>query len=184
MGQQGIDMRKNIENNVVCAICGKPFHIYPSMFRFKTHCCSMECSKILRRQKMTGKGNHQFGLRGDKNASFKGAITRRKNCTQYDFWIYCPDHPHANKYGRVKLHRYVVEQNADRFPAENFEIINGRKVLRTDRFVHHIDENHDNNDVSNLQIVSKAEHRQIHNFLSPQTRDPITGRFSSNSTGN
>lgn len=167
------------ENNVVCAICGKLFHIPPSMFKFKTHCCSMECSKEWRRQRMTGEKNHQYGLRGDKNASFKGAVTRRKNCSQYDFWVYCPDHPYANKNGRVKLHRFVVEQNADLFPPESFELINGRRVLRKDRFVHHIDENHDNNEVGNLQVVTKGEHISIHNKLAPHPRDQLTGRFLS-----
>lgn len=37
----------------------------------------------------------------------------------------------------------------------------GRK-LRSDELVHHIDENPHNNDISNLQIVTRAEHARIH----------------------
>lgn len=176
-------MSKKGENNATCFICGKPFHLPPSMFRYKTHCCSRECSKERNRQRMTGENNHQYGLRGDKNASFKGLLTRKKNCTQYDFWVYYPDHPYANKNGRVKLHRFIVEQNAEHFPSECFETINGKRVLRQDMFVHHLDENHDNNSVENLQIVSRAEHRRIHNQLNPRPHDPMTGRFLCGSTG-
>lgn len=47
------------------------------------------------------------------------------------------------------LHRVLVEQAL------------GRK-LRSDEIVHHIDHNFQNNDLSNLQIVTRAEHIKIH----------------------
>lgn len=47
------------------------------------------------------------------------------------------------------IHRVVMEEHL------------GRK-LSTDEHVHHIDGNVENNDISNLQLVSNSEHRQIH----------------------
>jgi hypothetical protein len=65
--------------------------------------------------------------------------------------IYKPSHPYANgKY--MRLHRLVVEYML------------GRYLLPHEQ-VHHIDGNKKNNHFSNLQIVSLAEHRRIHNIL-------------------
>lgn len=50
----------------------------------------------------------------------------------------------------VKEHRYVMEQHL------------GRKLLRTEE-VHHKDTNKFNNDISNLEVLSKSEHARLHN---------------------
>lgn len=174
MPTKGIMMK----NNAVCPICGKEFHVKPShLKRYKTVCCSKECSRKPRSIYMSGEGNHQYGLKGDKNASFKGMLTQRKNSTQLDAWIYCPEHPYARSDGRVKLHRYIVEQNADYFDRSFFDEVNNHLYLRKDLFVHHIDGNHDNNNIENLQVVTKAEHRRLHNKMHPRPKDYKTGRF-------
>ena len=45
----------------------------------------------------------------------------------------------------------------------------GRK-LKTEEMVHHIDGNPENNDIKNLQIVSRAEHKRIHDEIGIKTR--------------
>ena len=69
---------------------------------------------------MSGKGNHQYGIRGHLNASFKQGTTKRKNNNQVDYWIYLPEHPFANRNGRVKYHRAVVEMNNLSFDPDFF----------------------------------------------------------------
>lgn len=60
--------------------------------------------------------HHQYGLVGDKNASFKNS----ELVTNYGYLLeYCPGHPYphdrSNQTTRVLQHRLVVERNSDRF---------------------------------------------------------------------
>lgn len=50
---------------------------------------------------------------------------------------------------RIRLHRYIWEQYNGEIP-NNYEI-------------HHIDHNKDNNDISNLEMLTKEEHKKRHN---------------------
>ena len=160
------------EDNVMCEICGKSFHLKPSAIkRYKHHTCSKECANKLKSILYRGEGNHQYGLKGELNASFKGEYTTRKNVNQIDIWKYIPTHPYCNRNGRVKLHRWLVEQNYVKFNPKYFEMIDNLVVLRKDSYVHHIDGNHDNNDITNLLPVTKAEHRRIHNNAQVLVRD-------------
>ena len=79
--------------------------------------------------------------------------------------IYCPGHPFADKTGRVKKHRLVVEENYILFPLKYFIEINRRYYLLPSTDVHHIDFNHNNNDISNLVPCTKKEHRQYHKSI-------------------
>ena len=165
-------------NNVTCPICGKFFYVKESRLkRYKTVCCSRECNRKARSIWMSGKGNHQYGLKGHLNSSFKDGITKKRNNNQVDYWIYIPNHPFASKSGRVKYHRYLVEQNFEKYDEKYFSAIGHRHYLKPEMLVHHKDGNHDNNDISNLQVVTKDEHRSIHNFMNPQERDKANGQF-------
>lgn len=62
---------------------------------------------------------------------------------------------------QIKLHRYLME------------IKLGRK-LKADEIVHHIDFNKFNNNIDNLQVVSRSEHNRIHNFLQKDRTDLYT----------
>ena len=76
---------------------------------------------------------------------------KRKTITQdkdYEY-IYVPYHPHRNHRNKVYKHRLVMEQHIGRY-------------LNDDELVHHIDENPKNNDISNLKIVTRASHMEIH----------------------
>lgn len=63
------------------------------------------------------------------------------------------------------------------FDKKYFEELDGRVVLKDGIEVHHIDLNHNNNDISNLLPLTKSEHIRIHNILTPHKRNSITGQF-------
>ena len=116
---------------------------------------------------MKGNGNHQYGLKGKKNASFKG----ENIVNQYGYIMkYLPNHPKADKNGRYREHRYIVEQCLD-IDNSFFEIINGYRVLKDEYIVHHRDENKKNNVVDNLMILTIGEHSILHNKNKVLIRD-------------
>lgn len=161
-----------------CSNCGLPITGKPSYFeRVKQPSCSKACHIAICQKRMTGKNNHQYGKKGHLNASFKQGLTRQRNNNQIDYWVYQPDHPFANINGRVKYHRFVVEQNNLSFNPDVFIWLNNKPYLKPELVVHHIDGDHDNNDISNLQVVTKSEHRKIHNKTTPRNRNTRTGRF-------
>ena len=169
--------RQNL--NCTCPICGQKFHLKPSVLKklkLKA-CCSKECNRKYRSLYMSGTGNHQYGLKGNQNASFKGQEIIRKNNCQHDIMTYQPDHPYANKSGRVKKHRLIVELNYQKFDSKYFTLIDGKYYLKKEYLVHHIDGNHDNNDLQNLRVVTAEEHRRLHNLMQPQAKSGSTGRF-------
>lgn len=65
---------------------------------------------------------------------------------------------YLNSTHRLRLHRYVYQCEVREIP-KGYEI-------------HHIDMNKDNNDVSNLQLLSRSEHRKVHaSLLSDEKRE-------------
>lgn len=70
----------------------------------------------------------------------------------YDYAL-VPEHPKATANGYVLYHRAVMENSIGRMLADNEE-------------VHHIDKTPHNNNLSNLQLVTKEEHRKIHSIRS------------------
>lgn len=150
----------------ICPICGKEFEVKPYIYkRAKTQlCCSLICSKELRKITYLGERNHQYGLIGDKNASFAG----KEIISNHGYILeYCPEHPKPcdknSKGGRVRQHRLVIERNYDKFSPEYFEEINGRFVLKDTYDVHHINEIKTDNRLENLQILTRSEHSILHN---------------------
>ena len=165
--------------NCTCDVCGKQFHLKPyHLNKYKHHCCSKECLNVLKQTLYKGEGNHQYGLKGDLNSSFKGLEIFKNNNNNIDIFVYEPSHPHSNKNGRIAKHRLVVEQNYELFDCKYFEEINGRIVLKKSSHVHHIDGNHNNNDITNLMPVTRAEHRKIHNKECEFVRDSATGKIT------
>lgn len=160
------------ELNCVCPICGKSFHLKPSKkAKDKSHCCSHECLLKYRSNIMSGENNHQFGLKGKNNASWKSD----ERITHYGYrQIRQLEHPFKDYRGFVFEHRLVAEQYL--LNEENSIEINNRRYLKPEYDVHHIDENRLNNDPSNLQVLTKQQHRALHNKKRPHPRDS-TGRF-------
>lgn len=155
---------------VKCAVCQKPFKVKSSrLAKIKNGItCSRECSKKLRSIYMTGEKNHQFGLKGEKNSSFKNV--RRVNSHGY-VTVYKPEHPFCNGAGRVLEHRLIVEANADKFDRKYFLELDGKLYLRKEFSVHHKNEIHNDNRIDNLVIVTRSEHTKIHNSEKRIIRD-------------
>lgn len=65
---------------------------------------------------------------------------------QQGYYVYTPT---GKTEDRILYHRYVMEQHL------------GRK-LRSDEIVHHRDENKLNNDISNLEVMDRAQHAYHH----------------------
>lgn len=167
--------------NAVCPSCGKSFHVKQShLSRYKGEwgfCCSKKCAAHIKSLRMSGNGNHQYGLKGGLNSSFKGEITKTKNHRYVDLRIYVPTHPYADKSGRVLLHRYIVEQNYNLFNEKWFDFLDGKPYLKKSAVVHHIDGNHANNDLCNLCVTSKGIHTSIHNSQYYMVKDKRTKRY-------
>jgi hypothetical protein len=123
-------------------------------------CCSKECTYKLKSEYTKGDGNHQFGLKGELNSSFKGI-----EIIHHDYvYEYFPNHPKCNKDGRVRQHRLIIEKNYELFDPIYFEEINGIFVLKDDYDVHHINEIKTDNRLENLQILTRGEHTSLHNL--------------------
>lgn len=163
----------NKKPNTVCTYCGRLIYIKPTRLkRSKNVCCSLECSNKLRKTTTLGENNHQYGLKGPLNDSFKG--DKIKNKTGY-ILVYCGDHPFGDERGRIREHRLVAEKFL--LNNENSIIIDGKRYLHPYYHVHHIDENKANNDISNLQVLTPQEHTRLHNKTRKVSRDAKTGRF-------
>lgn len=152
------------ELNCTCEVCGKKFHLKPYAIKHsKHHTCSRECLNKLKSILYKGEGNHQYGLKGDKNASFKGEVILRKNNNLIERMVYKPDNPYADCTGRVKEHRLIVEQHYEMFNPKYFEIIDNKHYLKKSVDVHHINFNHNDNRIENLIPLTRAEHTKLHN---------------------
>lgn len=106
-------MKFNKEPNCKCVVCGKDMYLKPYLIKRAKNgvVCSEECNKKNRSNLMSGEGNHQFGLKGSLNSSFKSEL--RKTSRGY-YTVSKPDHPYAVN-GRVLQHRLIVEENHEKF---------------------------------------------------------------------
>lgn len=165
---------KPLDLNMTCPVCGKKFHLKPyAVKRSKTHYCSKSCQNEARKEYMKGQGNHQYGLRGELNDSWKGG----RNLTQYGYIeVQCIGHPFAvGKEEYVLEHRLVAEKYF--LTDENSIEINGQKYLKPEYVVHHKNHIRTDNRPENLEVMLKSKHSSIHSLESPRPRDEKTGRF-------
>ena len=168
------------ENNVKCCICGKEFHLKPCKIKNRKldgFCCSRKCFAEYKKIYFKGENNHQYGLKGELNASFKGKELSDKNHNNIDIMVYAPNHPFANKHGRVCKHVLVVEENYKNYNKDFFFEKDGKYYLKKGYNVHHIDKNHNNNSPDNLDVLTRSEHTKIHNKEKEIVRDEKTGRI-------
>lgn len=167
--------------NAVCKICGKPFYRKPSHLSRPKHgkFCSIDCVNIWKQTAYSGEGNHQYGLKGELNASFTGYEIKRKNIKQIDDLVYCPNHPRATKSGRVRKYIIIVEQNYKLFDEKYFYFDGEKHYLKKGVVVHHKDQNHNNNEIENLMPLTISEHTKIHYQLGSYNRSERDklGRF-------
>ena len=166
----------NKEPNCECVVCHRKMYLKPSrLARVKNGItCSKECANKLKSEYMSGEQNHQYGLTGDKNASFKG----EEIISEFGYILtYAPNHPFPHdksiRGGRVFKHRLVIEENADSLDPKYFIEIEGKKYLKPEYHVHHINENKTDNRFENLQILTRSEHTSIHNKEKVIERDSL-----------
>ena len=127
---------------------------------------------------MLGENNHQYGLKGSLNASWK----TNKKITHYGYRkIRVLDHPFRDCDDFVFEHRLIAEQFL--LTEENSIEIDGKYYLKQEYAVHHKDENKLNNNPDNLEIMLKGEHTAFHCRKNKQPKDLITGRFISKGDG-
>lgn len=125
--------------------------------KIKYLACSRECSIELRRVYSSGENNHQYGLKGKLNSSWKSDT--RISVYGYRL-IRSPNHPFKNGDGFVFEHRLIAEKYL--LTSNNTIEINEGKYLSPEYIVHHIDFNRLNNEVSNLCVMSRKDHTVFH----------------------
>lgn len=163
--------------NMLCPICGKRFHLKPSHAKLgHNHYCSKECHRKAKMEYMKGEKNHQYGLKGALNASWSGG--RKLSCYGY-MLVQCIGHPFAvGKSEYVFEHRLVAEKYL--LTDENSVVINGKRYLSPEYFVHHINENRLDNRPENLRVMKPSEHQHLHSTEQNKTRSRDEfGRFTS-----
>lgn len=146
------------KTNCTCDFCGKEYYAKPyTLKRYKNHFCSIQCHANFKKENFKGAKNHQYGLKGDKNSSWKSD----EKITIYGYKrVRCLDHPFKDCDGFVLEHRLIAEKYLlkDEYSVE----VDGVKYLSPDFDVHHIDENKLNNSPDNLLIMTKEEHMSFH----------------------
>ena len=151
--------KKETSLNAVCTVCGKPYHVKPKDLK-TTKYCSRKCQNEAKKTYMKGNGNHQYGLTGDNNSSWKGG---RKISSYGYVLIWKPEHPFANGDGNVFEHRLVAEKYL--LDDENSVVINGKKYLSKEYCIHHIDFDRTNNKPENLMVMKNTDHMSLHSTL-------------------
>ena len=158
--------------NMACPICAKKFHLKPSAVKkSKNNYCSRKCQNKAKKEYMKGEGNHQYGLKGNKNASWKSDI--RETGNGY-IAIRNLSHPFKDKDGFVLEHRLVAEKFL--LTESNSVWVNGERYLNPEYEVHHINFDRKDNRRGNLIVLTHRQHKAIHNNLNPNKRDRL-GRF-------
>lgn len=162
-----------------CPICGKEFKLKPYRFNrvLTTPCCSRECANKLKETTYLGECNHQFGLKGELNASFKGSITTKTNNKLMERFVHCPNRPDSNRDGRITEHRLKVLENCNLYDPCFFIDKDGYKIFNPDEklkiSVHHINGNHLDNTLSNLIPLTRSKHKSVHNYINKLDNDCI-----------
>lgn len=141
-----------------CEVCKGSFKVKPSKAKDR-RTCSISCSKVQRQYWMTGKGNHQYGLKGKKNSSWKS--DRRISSLGY---ILVRHSSSTRSDGFVLEHILVMEQAL------------GRKITAKE-CVHHKNGNRQDNPIENLELLLRRDHSALHAKERDQPRDGNNGRF-------
>lgn len=143
---------------IECAACGKTFLEHQSHAARRKY-CSRTCKHghadyiQLRREQSTG----------ENNAMWRGGTSQH-----VDGYVYekAEGHPFSNK-GYVFQHRLVAEQYLkEKYPASPCLVRLGNQLYLSPEYdVHHENEDRTDNRPENLRVLSKSDHRKLHNQL-------------------
>lgn len=158
---EGAFRKSQTELNCICEVCGKQYHASKSHIeKYGSKYCSKECHNKAKENYMKGERNHQYGLKGDKNTSWKSD----ERISYYGYkLIRILNHPFRNCDDFVFEHRLVAERYL--LNDDNSVMVNGNRYLSPDFVAHHIDFNRLNNVVENLTVMLKSEHSSLHKKL-------------------
>jgi HNH endonuclease len=114
-----------------------------------------ECGCGLSRPAADNRGRPRRFIKGHGNKFKPGSENPKWTSGRYNdskgyAMVQCLGHPKANVHGYVYEHILVIEGYLSRHLNPDIEV------------VHHIDGNKQNNDISNLQIMTRGEHTQYH----------------------
>ena len=169
-----VDLEARAKNkngkDLICPICGKSFYRKQSIINkikdINHLTCSKECCYKLRKQTFKGSNNHQFGIKGIENASWKSEERYGIN-NRYKI-IRTPEHPFKDKEDFVPNYILVAEKYL--LTSDNSIIINNVKYLNPKYVVHHIDFDKTNDNYTNLYIFpNKNLHILFHNLYRNNT---------------
>ena len=157
-----------------CPICKNKFNINISDYRIKHNkniYCSRECSYIaLQKGKIIeclNCGKEFYSTRNDFCSKKCVYEYKKKNYIHKTYLENGYEVRYINGYnknGNVKEHRYIMEQYL------------GRK-LKENEIVHHKDGNKLNNDISNLEVMTRSEHSKLHRLKELQEGKVLFGHI-------
>ena len=157
--------RKNLIK-LICPICETTFYRKKSQVdKLKdvaNATCSKECCYKLRKTLYLGENNHQCGLTGSQNSSWKSDERYTHNNKRYKL-IRVENHPFRDQSNFVPEHRLIAEQYL--LNDINSVEIDGKRYLKPECVVHHIDFDKKNNQVNNLFVFNNESiHALFHNL--------------------
>lgn len=157
--------------NITCEVCGKKLYMPPSRIkRTKHHTCSRECRAKLQSMLYSGDKNPNYGNRAER--------CKMVNNGKLYYKVHLDSHPFGRKTtGSIGVyypeHRFVIEQNYERFDSKYFVEIDGKHYLKPDVDVHHLNEDSTDNRIENLIPLTRSEHTHLHNKQKEIIRDEL-----------
>ena len=152
--------------NCTCDYCGKLFYKKPSDIKksIKNYCSTI-CANEDKRTRYLGENNHQYGVKGSKNASWKSD----ERISPYGYrLIRSIDHPFKNIDEFVFEHKLVAEKFL--LTDSNSVEINGKKYLKQGYVVHHLNFDRLDNNVNNLLVLKRKDHTSLHYSLRDENK--------------
>lgn len=139
----------------LCERCGKPFQTWPAWERKGSgKYCSFSCYNDVPKKP-------HFG---EENSNWKGGRTLHSGGYVY---VASAGHPFRSNGAYVFEHRLVMEEYLKQNDPHNKALIEigGNLYLSPDYDVHHRDENRQNNKIENLLVLTKSDHKRLHESL-------------------